>query len=72
MALHAVRDAGRVVEFGAAQAVRQPLAVNARVDVLRPAAVRVHDGVAVTLVNESAVRRALALQSEIESRASMG
>jgi hypothetical protein len=58
----------RVVEFGSARAVTASVAVNARVEVLRHAALRTHDGVAVTLTNVSAVRRVLALEREIESR----
>lgn len=60
-----------VVEFGAARAVQQTAVINHSVDVLRHAAVRLHDGVAVTLTNLSAVRRSLGLQREIRARRRM-
>ena len=60
-----------VVEFGAARAVQQTVVINHSVDVLRHAAVRLHDGVAVTLTNLSAVRRSLGLQREIRARMRM-
>jgi len=59
----------RVVEFGAAQAVMQPVDRNhCIIDVLRHAAVRLGDGVAVRLINLRAVRREVALQREIYRR----
>ena len=61
----------RVVEFGAARAVQQRIKLNTSVDVLRHAAVRLHDGVAVTLTNLSALRRELALRREIQARSLM-
>lgn len=61
----------RVVEFGAARAVQQRIEFNDSVEVLRHAALRLHDGVAVTLTNLSALRRALALRREIHARALM-
>ena len=61
----------RVVEFGAARAVQQRIELNTSVDVLRHAAVRLHDGVAVTLTNLSALRRELALRREIQARSLM-
>lgn len=61
----------RVVEFGAARAVQQRIEINSSVDVLRHAAVRLHDGVAVTLTNLSALRRELALRREIQARTRM-
>lgn len=61
----------RVVEFGAARAVQQRIEFNDSVEVLRHAAVRLHDGVAVTLTNLSALRRALALRREIQARSLM-
>lgn len=61
----------RVVELGAARAVRQRVEINRSVNVLRHAAVRVHDGVAVTLTNLSALRREFALRREINARARM-
>lgn len=61
----------RVVEFGAARPVRHWVEVNASPSVLRHAAVRLHDGVAVTLTNVSTVRRELALQREIAARSAM-
>ena len=61
----------RVVEFGAAQALQQPVELNASVVLLRHAAVRLHDGVAVTLTNLSALRRELALRREIHARSLM-
>ncbi len=59
----------RVVEFGAARAIQQLVERNLRVEVLRHAAVRVRDGVAVRLTNLSAVRREIALRREIQARA---
>ena len=61
----------RVVEFGAARALRQAVVVNGSVDVVRHGAVRFGDGVAVTLTNLSAVRREQALRQEIAARARM-
>ena len=61
----------RVVEFGAARAVQQRVELNNSVEVLRHAAVRLHDGVAVTLTNLSALRRELALRREIQARTLM-
>ena len=61
----------RVVEFGAARALRQTVAVNDSVDVVRHGAVRLGDGVAVTLTNLSAIRREQALRREIAARAAM-
>lgn len=61
----------RVVEFGAARAVQQRIEFNASVEVLRHAALRLHDGVAVTLTNLSELRRALALRREIQARTLM-
>ena len=62
----------RVVEFGAARAIQQPVERNQGVEVLRHAAVRVRDGVAVRLTNLSAVRREIALQREIQARTCFG
>lgn len=62
----------RVVEFGAAKAVRQWIKLEASPAILRHAAVHLHDGVAVILTNLSAVRREVALRREIDTRASMG
>lgn len=62
----------RVVEFGAARAAHHRAAAPASQDVLRHAAVRLCDGVAVTLTNVSALRRLWALQCEIESRVLIG
>lgn len=61
----------RVVEFGAARALRQAVVVNGSVDVVRHGAVRLGDGVAVTLTNLSAARREQALRLEIAARARM-
>lgn len=61
----------RVVEFGAARAMQQPVERNHCIDVLRHAAVRLRDGVAVRLTNLSAVRREIALRREIHARALM-
>lgn len=61
----------RVVEFGAARAMQQSVERNHRIDVLRHAAVRLRDGVAVRLTNLSAVRREIALRREIHARALM-
>ena len=61
----------QVVERGAARAVQQRIKMNHSVDVLRHAAVRLHDGVAVTLTNLSALRRELALRREIQARTRM-
>jgi len=61
----------RVVEFGAARAVQQRIEFNASVVVLRHAAVRLHDGVAVTLTNLSALRHEVALRREIQARSLM-
>ena len=61
----------RVVEFGAARALRQALVVNGSVDVVRHGTVRLGDGVAVMLTNLSAVRREQALRQEIAARARM-
>lgn len=59
----------RVLEFGAAQAAHHRVPAADSKDVLRHAAVRLSDGVAVRLTNVSALRRLSELQSEIESRA---
>lgn len=59
----------RVVEFGAAKPVRQMCQVQHSLDVFRHAAVRLGDGVAVTLSNLNAVRREQALRAEIAARA---
>lgn len=61
----------RVVEFGTARAVQQRIELKHSVDILRHAAVRLHDGVAVTLTNLSAARREVTLRREIQARASM-
>jgi hypothetical protein len=61
----------RVVEFGAARAIQQPVERNQCVEVLRHAAVRLRDGVAVRLTNLNAVRREIALRREIHARALM-
>lgn len=61
----------RVVEFGAARAVRQTVDVNTSLDVVRHGAVRLGDGVAVTLTNLSAIRRVQALRREIKARAAL-
>lgn len=61
----------QVVERGTARAVQQHIKINHSVDVLRHAAVRLHDGVAVTLTNLSALRRELALRREIQARTRM-
>jgi hypothetical protein len=62
----------RVVEDGAARAAHHRAAAPASQDVLRHAAVRLSDGVAVRLTNVSALRRLSELQREIESRALIG
>ena len=54
-----------VVEQGAAEAIRQMHVVNDSNDIYRHAAVRLGDGVAVTLTNLSAARRAHALRLEL-------
>jgi hypothetical protein len=54
----------RVVEHGAREAILQVHVVNGVNDTYRHGAVRLRDGVAVTLTNLSAVRRAQALQLE--------
>lgn len=59
----------RVLEFGSAKAVYQMVEINNAVDVISHAALRLHDGVAVTLTNLSAARRERALQLEIQTRA---
>lgn len=61
----------RVVEVGSARAMQQPVERNHCVEVLRHAAVRLRDGVAVRLTNLSAVRREIALRREIHARALM-
>ncbi len=61
----------RVVEYGAACDVQQRIETNDSVEVLRHAVLRLHDGVAVTLTNLTALRRALALRREIHARALM-
>ena len=61
----------RVVEFGAARALRQAVVVNGSVDVVRHGTVRLGDGVAVMLTNLSAVRREQALRQEVATRARM-
>jgi len=61
----------RVVEWGAARAVQQAVERNQRVEVLSHAAVRLRDGVAVRLINLTAVRREIALRREIHARALM-
>jgi hypothetical protein len=61
----------RVVEFGAARAVRQMVEVDTSVDVIRHAAVHLRDGVAVSVTNLNAVRRERALRREIEARTEM-
>ena len=61
----------RVVEFGAARALRQTVVINGSVDVVRHGTVRLDDGVAVTLTNLSALRREQALRQEIAARATM-
>ncbi len=58
----------RVLEFGSAKPVYQMVEVNNAVDVISHAALRLHDGIAVTLTNMSAVRRERALQLEIQAR----
>jgi hypothetical protein len=58
----------RVVELGAAQATQQVHRTRGAQDTIRHGAVRLNDGVAVTLINVSAARRAhelaLALQAQ--------
>jgi PAS domain-containing protein len=54
----------RVVEHGTAEAIKQVHVVNGLSDIYRHGAVRLGDGVAVTLTNLSAVRRAQALRIE--------
>ena len=56
-----------VVEHGAAEAIRQMHVVNGSNDIYRHGAVRLGDGVAVTLTNLSAVRRARALRLEVNA-----
>lgn len=58
----------RVLEYGTAKAVYQMVEVDNAVDVVSHAALRLHDGVAVTLTNLSAVRREQELQLEIQAR----
>jgi hypothetical protein len=61
-----------VLEFGAARSAHHRVAARTSMDVLRHTAVRLSDGVAVTLTNVSALRRLWALQSEIDSRRLIG
>ena len=61
----------RVVEVGSACAVQQRIERNGSVEHVRHAAVRLHDGVAVTLTNLSAARRELALRRELQARSQM-
>ena len=56
-----------VVEHGAAEAIRQMHVVNGDNDIYRHGAVRLGDGVAVTLTNLSAVRRAHPLRLEVNA-----
>lgn len=60
-----------VVALGAPRTLRQNVAVNGSIDVVRHGVVRLGDGVAVTLTNLSAIRRVQALRDEIVARASM-
>lgn len=62
------RQYRRVLEFGSATPVYQMVELNNAVDVISHVALRLHDGVAVTLTNLSAVRRERALQQEIQAR----
>ena len=57
-----------VLEFGTARSAHHRVAARTSMDVLRHTAVRLSDGVAVTLTNVSALRRLCDLQCEIESR----
>ena len=61
----------RVVEYGAAEAIKEVHVVNGVNDVYRHGAVRLGDGVAVTLTNLSAVRRAQALQLDFSARSAL-
>ena len=54
----------RVLEHGAAEAIRQVHGIEGCTDIYRHGAVRLGDGVAVTLINLSAVRRAEQLLRE--------
>ncbi len=58
----------RVVDHGARQAILQVHVVNGVNDTFRHGAVRLGDGVAVTLTNLSAVRRERALQLEFTAQ----
>lgn len=58
----------RVCEFGSAKVVHQMVEIDNAVDVVCHAALRLHDSVAVTLTNLSAVRRERALELEIDAR----
>lgn len=58
----------RVIEFGSARAAHQMVESGPAVDMICHAALRLHDSVAVTLTNLSAVRRVRALELEIDAR----
>lgn len=58
----------RVVVVGAAGATRQVHAAQSGLDSIRHAAVRIADGVAVTLINVSAARRAVALGLAVQAQ----
>jgi len=60
-----------VVEHGTAAATRHAHVVNGLHDTYRHGAVRLNDGVAVSLTNVSAVKRARALQAEFRQRLAM-
>lgn len=71
--VHPGRDAifqqyRRVVVVGAAGATRQVHAAQSGLDSIRHAAVRIADGVAVTLINVSAVQRAAALGLAVQAQ----
>lgn len=73
LAGHAGREAlfeqySRVVLYGKAAATQQVHRTQGLRDTIRHGAVRVDDGVAVTLINVSAARRACALSSALTAR----
>ena len=61
----------RVIEIGSARAVHQMVESGPAVDMICHAALCLHDSVAVTLTNLSAVRRVRALELEIDARSLM-
>ena len=61
----------RVVEAGAASATKQLHHVDGARDTIRHGAVRLGDGVAVTLINVSAVRRVHELRLALQAQQAM-